>query len=697
MPINLTSTRARRAARVFLFAAVCSLATGAHAYIGPGAGFALISSFVTLVVAFVAAFFAVFTLPVRAAIRGWKRRRSLRRARARRVIVLGLDGLDPAICDDLMARGDLPNLRKLRDEGAYRRLETSMPALSPVAWSTFATSTDCSGHGIYDFISRDPRSYAPHLSSSEVYGSTRVIKLGPVRIPISRGGVRGMRRSRTFWSVLSDHGVFSSVLRVPITFPVEKIDGVMVAGMCVPDLRGTQGSFTLLSSAPPANGIGGVRVAIPAAGGTVEIPGPPSPLDGSVVTAPVTIRRRRRKSGEEAFDLIAGSDVFPLEVGRYTPWVRLPFRAARGVTMHGIARFLPVSLNGSIAVYMTPIHIDPEKPALPISHPSVFSVYLAKLQGSFATLGLAEDTTALNDGVIDEQGFLDQAYGIHDERRTMWLHTLDRLRSGLAVCVFDISDRLQHMFYRYLDPTHPANAGRDTTQHADALHDMYRRMDVLVGETMRYVDRKTAVFVISDHGFSNFRRGVNLNAWLQREGLLAVKDGAAPGEYLSAVDWERTQAYALGLGGIYINRKGRERHGIVEDRDVAAVKKRIEDGLVALRDGDAQPIRRMVDVERDMKGPYRSMGPDLLPGYEAGYRVSWDCAKGCVRPELFEDNTKRWSGDHCVDSHVVPGVMFTNVPLTENDSRLIDMGPTVLDLFGVAVPGYMAGRSMLRR
>ncbi len=686
-----------RAASLVLACAVCALPGAANAYIGPGAGFALISSFVTLLVAFVAAFFALFTLPVRALIRGIKRRRSLRRAHARRVIVLGLDGLDPGICDMLMERGELPNLRKLRDQGAYRRLETSMPALSPVAWSTFATSTDCSGHGIYDFIARDPRNYAPMLSSSEVYGSTRVIKVGPIRIPLSRGGVRGLRRSRTFWKVLSEHGVFSSVLRVPITFPVEKIDGVMVAGMCVPDLRGTQGSFTLVTSDPSQKEVGGVVVPIAASGGTVDIPGPPSPLDGKTVSAQLTIRRLHAKDGSERFELIAGKEKHDLEVGRYTPWVHLPFRAARGATMHGIARFLPVSLNGTIAVYATPIHIDPDRPALPISYPSVFSVYLAKLLGPHATLGLAEDTTALNDDVIDEQGWLDQAYGIHDERRAMWFHTLDRLRDGLAVCVFDISDRLQHMFYRYLDPTHPANSGRDTTRHADTLYDMYRRMDELVGETARYVDDRTAFFVISDHGFSNFRRGVNLNAWLHREGLLAVKDGATPGEYLSAVDWSRTKAYALGLGGIYVNRSGRERHGIVPESEVAAVKKRIEEGLLALRDGDVTPIRRFVDVERDMRGPYRSMGPDLLPGYEAGYRVSWDCAKGAVHPELFEDNTKRWSGDHCVDSSVVPGVMFTNVPLTNDDSRLVDMGPTVLDIFGVPVPGYMAGRSMLRR
>jgi hypothetical protein len=297
MPRPRNTSALHAASWIALAAALCFAPPAAHAYIGPGAGFALISSFVTLAVAFVAAFFALFTLPVRAALRGWKRRRSLRHARVRRVIVLGLDGLDPGICDTLFARGDLPNLRKLRDAGGYRRLATSMPALSPVAWSTFATSNDCSGHGIYDFIARDPRSYAPHLSSSEVYGRTRLFRLGPLRIPLSRGGVRGLRRSRTFWSVLSEHGVFSSVLRVPITFPVEKIDGVMVAGMCVPDLRGTQGSFTLLTSTPPAGHVGGVVVPVPAGGGTVAVPGPPSPIDGRTITTPVTIRRRRASGG----------------------------------------------------------------------------------------------------------------------------------------------------------------------------------------------------------------------------------------------------------------------------------------------------------------------------------------------------------------------------------------------------------------
>lgn len=686
-----------RRRHIALALALAVFPTAAAAYVGPGAGFALISSFLTIAVAFAAAFFAFLALPVRATMRSLRRRNSLKRARVRRAIVLGLDGLAPEICEAMMAKGELPNLARLQAMGTYRRLETSMPALSPVAWSTFATGSDPSRHGIFDFIARDPRTYAPKLSSSEVYGRSRFVRVGPFSFPTGRAGVRGLRHSRTFWSVLTDHGVFSSVLRVPITFPVEKIDGVMVAGMCVPDMRGSQGSFTFITSNPARAPHGGVTVAIAREGGQVEIPGPPNPLQAGTLTAPVSILRVPKSGGAEGFELVAGKARVGLTEGTYTPWIRLKFRAARGITLSGIARFLPVSLNGSIAVYATPIQIDPERPAMPVSHPPVFSIYLAKLLGPFGTLGLLEDTTALNDSAIDEQGFLDQAYLYHDERRAMWTHTLDRLRSGLAVCVFDVSDRLQHMFFRYLDPDHPANAGKDVTRHTGAVHGMYRRMDDLVGETMRYLDEKTALFVISDHGFKPFRRGVNLNAWLQREGLLVTRDGEGPGEYLSAVDWSRTRAYALGLGGIYINRKGRERNGIVDAADVDALKRRICDGLVALQDGGVRCIRRVIDVAHEWNGPYRDEGPDLLPGYDVGYRVSWDCAKGSVFPEIFEDNTKRWSGDHCMDSEIVPGVIFTNVPLDGDAARLMDMGPTVLDLFGVDVPAYMTGRSLVAK
>jgi len=223
MSTEFLARRTTRAALgVAVLTALCAHAGEARAYIGPGAGFALVSSFLTLFVAFFTAFFALLTFPLRVLIRFFRHRHSLGRARVKKVIVLGLDGLEPTITERMMDAGELPNLARLRDTGAYRHLGTSTPALSPVAWSTFATGTDSSRHAIWDFLSRDRATYLPKLSSSEVYGNTRFLRVGRWSIPIGgKGGVRGLRRSKTFWRVLSDHGIFSSVLRVPITFPVE--------------------------------------------------------------------------------------------------------------------------------------------------------------------------------------------------------------------------------------------------------------------------------------------------------------------------------------------------------------------------------------------------------------------------------------------------------------------------------------------
>ena len=280
----------------------------------------------------------------------------------------------------------------------------------------------------------------------------------------------------------------------------------------------------------------------------------------------------------------------------------------------------------------------------------------------------------------------------------MWFHALDKLRKGMVCCVFDISDRLQHICFRYLDPDHPANAGKDTTEYKDALYDMYRNMDTLVGETLEYEDKKTAVFVISDHGFKTFQRSVNINTWLRDHGYLALKEGASgQGEYLADVDWTKTRAFALGLGGVYINLEGREREGIVDKDDREALKKEISQGLLSLVDAKngKNAISGMTDTAHDFKGPFRNEGPDLLVGFAEGYRVSWDCARGLVTPEVIKDNTKSWSGDHCMDPRIVPGILFTNLKIEDESPSLMDMAPTVLDLFGVDAPGFMVGKSLV--
>jgi predicted AlkP superfamily phosphohydrolase/phosphomutase len=668
----------------------------AHAYIGPGAGFALISSFLTLLIAFFTAFLALLTFPFRAAVRHFRRRHSLKRSKARKVIMLGLDGLEPTICERMMEAGELPNMKRLMETGSYRRLGTSTPALSPVAWSTFATGVDSSRHAIYDFLSRDRRTYLPKLSSSEVYGARKFIRLGPFTIPLGKGGVRMLRKSKTFWKILSEHGIFCSVLRVPITFPVEKVNGVMIAGMCVPDLRGSMGSFTYFTTSAEDEKIGGKIVRVDKADKNgwmkTKIPGPNSPLDGLVLELPLAFRA----DGGGGLEINVAGKTCAVAERTYTPWMRLAFKAAPGVKLNGIVRFYPTRIGDEVGLYMTPIHIDPEKPAMPLSHPSFYSIYLAKLLGPYGTLGLAEDTWALNERILDEKGFIDQAYLLHDERKKMWFHTLDRLRDGMACIVFDLSDRLQHMFFRYLDADHPANRGKDTSEYKDAVYEMYREMDDLVGKTLEYVDDKTALFVMSDHGFKQFRRGVNVNSWLRDQGMLVTLDGAGEGEYLSSADWPKTRAYSIGLDGIYINLEGRERDGAVSTAEFEAVKKQVVDGLMELCDDDGSPaVNHVYDVKNDFTGPYRNEGPDLIVGFSEGYRVSWDCAKGTIAGHVFEDNTKSWSGDHCIDPVLVPGVLYSNWKLSEQDPRLMDLGPTVLDVFGVDIPGYMVGKSVL--
>ncbi|MBM4196676.1 MAG: nucleotide pyrophosphatase [Gammaproteobacteria bacterium] len=688
--------------------AVSLLSAGAaEAYVGPGAGFALLGSFFGLLVAILAGALSLLIWPFRWVIRAWRRRKALAAARVRRVIVIGLDGLDPGLAERWVAEGELPNLARLAAQGSFSRLRTTYPSISPVAWSSFMTGVDPSRHNIYDFLDRDLRTYQPKLSSSEVSATQRTMRVGQWIVPLGQPLVRNMRRSRAFWSILGDHGIACNILRVPLTFPPEKFAGAMLSAMCVPDLRGTQGSFTYYTTDPAEAGAtstapeatGGMRVLLtPADGGiSATLPGPDNPLreDRRPVELPFTLRPQ---VADGTAELGIGGRRHRLKLREYSPWIRLAWQAAPGVKVHGIARFYITRLEPHIGLYVTPINIDPGNPALPISWPTYYSVYLSKLIGDFATLGLAEDTWALNERVIDEQAFFQQTMDHHEEREKMFLNALRKSREGVVACVFDGTDRAQHMFYRYLEPDHPANRGKDTEVYRHAIRDVYKRADRTIGLALDDLRPDDLLLVVSDHGFQSFRRGVNLNAWLQQQGLLALKDPAAPcGDWFDNVDWTRTQAYAFGLGGIYVNLAGREAHGIVAPADAPAVRQRIVAGLAGLRDPQTGSVAISAVYEAaavHTGGPYQAAGLDLIVGYDRGYRASWESATGRVTREVFSDNTKSWSGDHCVDPRLVPGVLYSSRPVRAEDPGIMDLAPTILRLFGVAVPAHMTGKPL---
>ena len=694
--LTLRALRSRaRLLRVIVAAAGLVLAADpAEAYIGPGAGFALISSAFVLLTTIVVAIASLLVWPFRVALRSI-RGRSVKPL-IKRLIIVGLDGQDPTLTDRFMAEGKLPNFSKLAAQGSYTRLRTTFPAVSPVAWSSFSTGVSPARHNIFDFLDRDVRSYLPLLSSTRIGPAPRTLKLGRFRIPLSRPDLRLLRKSKPFWTILGEHYIWSTILRVPITFPPDRFYGAELSAMCVPDLAGTQGTFTLLTTRLSSGGFkeGGARVELRRTGATFEgtLTGPPNSfVDGEpALTLPVSIRA----DADGAVVAVAGR-AHRLKRGRLSDWIPLAFRAAPLVNVRGICRMVLTEIGDHVSLYVTPINIDPEKAAMPISHPSYYATYLAKKIGSYATLGLAEDTWALNEGVIDEGTFLRQAYDIDAERERMLFAGLDRLRQGTLVCVFDATDRIQHMFWRYLDSSHPARRGGDASEHRDAIEALYIHNDALVGRVMARLEEGDVLMVLSDHGFNSFRRGVNLNRWLLDNGYLAIKPGGDPSaEWLRDVDWSRTRAYALGLTGLFLNLKGRESQGIVEPAEAALLRQELVARLSGLPDSEASAtaISAAFETRTLYSGPYLDNAPDLLIGYNAGYRISWDGASGVVAGPVFEDNMKAWSGDHCIDPRQVPGVLFCNRAITDATPSLIDIAPTALYLFGIHPPSYMEGK-----
>ena len=700
----MTRTRFRLALLVGMMVVV-NPATAA-AYVGPGAGFAFVSSLFIIIFTTFLAFLTLLTWPIRWVIQRIRGSQALASARVRRIVILGLDGQDPELTEQYMNEGLLPNFSRLKEQGTFSPLGTTLLAESPVAWTSFQTGCNPGKHRIFDFLVPNRKSYLPELCSARVDPPKRTLPLGPFRIPLGKPRIQAGRRSQPFWKILGDHGIFSTVLRVPITFPAEKFNGVLLSAMSVPDLNGSQGTYYYFSDDAAEEAEGGlaanmtsgerIRLGVSGGVGRAVIPGPDNSLrvKGGQLSVPLEIR----VTGSNA-ELRLDDVSYPLARREYTPWIELGFKAAPGITVRGIVRFYLLETSPHIKLYMTPINIDPDKPALPISHPFTYAVYLSKTQGRYSTLGLAEDTSALNEGVVDEDAFLKQTYLIHEERERMFFDAIDKTSRGAVVCVFDITDRLQHMFFRHLDENHPANRGRDNTTHRGAIRTLYQQMDDLVGRTIDRLDDDTVLIVMSDHGFKPFRRGVNLNSWLYKHGFLALKNGGPTGaDMFQDVDWSKSKAYAVGFGGIYINQVGREAKGIVEPgEETARTKREIRDRLRQLYDEKEQthPVREVYDSSEVYSGPYVDEAPDLIVGFRPGHRVGWSSVTGGISEDEIEDNVRPWSGDHNFNPPDVPGMLFVNRKITATNPNIMDIGPTVLDLFGVKVPPQCDGGSLM--
>lgn len=667
-PLNTRVTRSYGLA-IPLFLAVLLLPDLASGYVGPGAGFGILTSFVVFLNALLISLLSLLIWPVRVLIRLMRRARLPLKPRAGRVVILGLDGFSPKLASGLLSRGELENLARLSREGTMTELRTTCPGISPVAWSSFQTSVNPAKHAIFDFLKIDRQRYLPVLSS---------VKTGTGKG--RKAYARLLRRSKPFWEHLGRFGIKSSILRVPITYPPESLDGQLLSGMCVPDVRGTQGSYTLLSQSDPGSMTGGQWVPLSPCGDnawSADLPGPGG-SDDDPVTVPL-----RLTTGERNVLEVAGESI-ELRPSRLSDWVRIAFREGRK-KVRAIARFCLYTEEGGPRLYATALNVDPLSPALPISHPVYYSRYLAGMQGPFATLGLAEDTWALSNEVIDENTFLEQAWSIFEERRSMYFDALRRNRRGLVACVFDTSDRIQHMFFdRGLDEASP-------------MREMYERMDELIGQTLKELRQKDVLIVVSDHGFTSFHTCLDLNRWLYEAGFLVLEEGVETVERnFKGVDWSRTRAYSMGLAGIMLNMAGRESQGIVTPgAESEAVLDEIASGLLQLRDGEGAPVvSRTWKAAEVYQGPYMGEGPDLVVGTHEGFRAGWRCVTGGLGPTVLYPNTMHWNGDHCHDHNLVPGIFASNWSLGNEDPAIVDVGPTVLSLLGVKPPEYMEGKAL---
>lgn len=611
--------------------------------------------------------------------------------RVRRVVVVGFDGLDPRIFERLLAAGLLPAFARVREAGGYGRVATTLPAQTPVAWSTFATGTNPGGHGIYDFIRRDPRSYLADFSLNRFEQKNM----------FTPPKAMNLRRGEPVWELLSNAGVPSTVLRCPCTFPPDGLRGRMLSGMGVPDLRGGQGTSSFYTSDPAVHAGESEHLIRIEPGEVVRtrLIGPRHPKTRADLEHPLHIRTD--VPGRCVHLRIEGGDEHTAELGRWTEWIKVRFKTGLLQGISGMVRFLLVRLEPHLELYASPVNFDPSAALLyPISAPAEYAGELADALGPYYTTGMVEDHGGLNNGRFGEAAYLDQCAQVLAERERMLQHELARQRDGLLYCLFDTPDRVQHMFWRCTDPDHPAQRASPVAGFEDAIDRHYQACDAILGRVLETVDGETLVITLSDHGFTGFRRGVHLNAWLRQEGLLALKPGVAPGDeagdYLRSIDWGRTRAYAVGIGSVYLNLRGREGEGIVAPEEAPALTARVAEGLTGLTDPATGEVAVRGVTARDAayRGPFAAESPDLVVRFAEGYRASWTTAVGGVPEGLFEDNVRRWSGDHIVDPELVPGVLLMNRPFQATGARLIDLAPTILAALGVPRGAAMEGETL---
>ncbi len=623
-----------------------------------------------------------------------------KKATQNKIIILGFDGIDPRLLRGWIEQGKLPAFQRLWESGDFKSLRTSCPPQSPVAWSNFITGMNPGGHGIFDFVHRDPKTYIPIFSASETTEATKKITINGYEFPLSSGEVHLLRKGRAFWQILEDYDIPSTIFKIPSNYPPAPTKQRTLSGMGTPDILGTYGicNFYTTRSAEVDQDIGGARVhEVYVIGNQVhaKLPGPANPfkkdhpetyIDFVVFLDPENPVAKIKIQNHE----------FILKEGEWSDWKRIQFNLIPTQSVKGICNFYLKQVQPEFKLYISPVNIDPEDPELPISTPKSYSKELEKEFGPFFTKGLPADTSALTNGFLNDEEFLQQDDQVLKERLNMFDYELNRFDSGVLFYYFSSTDQRQHMFWRHLDKLSPIYDEKLASQYKDTIFNIYRTADQVLDKTIQKADRDTIIMAISDHGFSPFRRQFNVNTWLKENGYHKLINERYQGEdsLFMNTDWTKTKAYALGLNGVYINQKGRESRGIVSSGTAKVnLVHEIAQKLEQYKDpktGENVILKAFI-ADEIYSGGNTSYSPDIILGLNSGYRVSWASPLGRLPKAVMEDNNDKWSGDHCMAPQILPGIFLVNRKIKKAHPALYDLSPTILKIFGIPIPEEMVG------
>ena len=627
-----------------------------------------------------------------------------KKATSKKIIVLGFDGMDPHLTSVWMNEGKLPAFKLLMSQGGWSKLGTSIPPQSPVAWSNFTTGTNPGGHGIFDFIHRDPKNYFPVFSASVSEETKKTIRIGNWVLPIKGGKVRNLRKGKAFWQILEEHDIPATIFKIPANYPPVPTKQRTISGMGTPDITGAYGilNFYTTESKEANADIGGARIhEVYVIGNRVDakLPGPINTFKKDRPEAEIEFKAFIDPQNPVAKIVIQDQE-FILKEKEWSGWKRIRFGLIPTQSVSGICLFFLKEVRPHFKLYVSPINIDPGNAALPISTPESYSKELEKKFGPFFTKGLPADTSALDNDILDDGEFLAQDDIVLQESRAILDYELGRFDSGILFYYISSTDQRQHMFWRLLDPKHPAYDARLASKYGGTIENIYREADQILGHVMSKIDKDTVVMVMSDHGFNPYYRSFNLNTWLRANGYHKFTNEFKQEDLemaFAATDWSKTKAFGIGLNGLYINQRGREAEGIVAPgADADNLIREIALKLEEFKDPETgEKVVFKAYVAKDVyTGAYVDEAPDIILGFNRGYRISFKSPLGRVPKDILENNTAKWSGDHMGAAEIMPGILLTNRTFKAERPALYDLTATILDVFGIEKPKEMVGTSI---